>query len=134
MVKNMGESSDYPLWEKWASVADPINSFLAYAVLGLAFLGWILSAVWFGGFYPPLLFTAWNLTALICGILAGVFYLIFVMKAVKNKELTKMMHIWLIVCTALSWVSWWPIGILVTLQFVMVGILSDVPLWMAFSE
>ena len=129
----MGSESDYPYWDGWWSVAEPVNKFLPYAVLGLAVVGFIVRSL-FCFIVCVFVVTAWGVIAMIFGILAGVFYLIMVMKPLKDKDLSKKMHIWLLVCTGLSWVSWWPIGILVTLQFVMVGILSDVPFWEAFSK
>ncbi|MFX1294188.1 MAG: hypothetical protein ACFFD2_04940 [Promethearchaeota archaeon] len=143
----MGESpgeSPYPYWEKWYSIAGPLNKFLAFLVIGLAVAAWLLWPLACGlgicTYYAPALFWVWSLIRLVCGILAGIFYLIFVLKPLANKDLTKQMHIWLIICTALCWVvgtyGWigYLLGAIMSLQFVMVGILSDVPFWEAFSK
>lgn len=72
--------------------------------------------------------------AFILGVVAGILYLTMVMKLVADKNLTKKMHIVLLICEVLCWLSWWPVGAVMTLQFVMVGILSDKPFWVALGE
>jgi hypothetical protein len=130
----MSEKGDYPIWDKWYSIAGPVNKFIAFAIIGLAVLGWILSGFIFGFFFSYLLFLTWNIVSMILGVVAGILYLLMVMKPVTDKALTKKMHIVLLICEVLCWLSWWPVGALMTLQFVMVGILSDKPFWVALGE
>ncbi len=130
----MSEKGDYPIWDKWYSIAGPVNKFIAFVIIGLAVLGWILSGFIFGYFYAPLLFASWNIVSMILGVVAGILYLLMVMKPVTDKALTKTMHIVLLICEVLCWLSWWPVGAFMTLQFVMVGILSDKPFWVALGE
>lgn len=131
----MGETSE-AIWENWYDVAKPVNSFLAWAVIGLSLLGWLIPAIRVRGLGPYYVRMALRLGLfkMILGVAAGILYFIMCFKAVKDKDLTVKMHVVLMICTGLSWVAWWPIGALVTLQFVMVGILSDVPFWEAFSK
>ncbi len=131
----MGKEKDYPLWDGWYSIAGPVNKFIAYAIIGLAVVGFILSSLACVPFLGCIfVISTWGIVAMILGVVAGILYLIQVMKPVKDKDLTKTMHIFLWVCEVLCWLSWWPVGALMTLQFVMVGILSDVPFWEAFKS
>ncbi|MHA1359424.1 MAG: hypothetical protein ACTSRC_15020 [Candidatus Helarchaeota archaeon] len=135
----MGESSsDYPFYEGWWKWAEPINKFLVWATLGLVIAAWALSGLGcipgYCIFFPSLLVR--NLWRLILSIVGVIIYLIMTYKPLKNKDLTKKMHIGLLITFVLVEVVsyWWWAGLLVTLQFVMVGILSDRPFWVAFSE
>ncbi len=128
--------SDYPIWEGWYSVARPINIILPWAIIGLSVVGWVLA-----GLVCVLGICTYTsgvllimLPYLIIGIVGAIIYLIGCYKAVANKELTKKMHIFLIIAEVLTWFGWYWAGVLMTVQFVMVGILSDKPLWVAFSE
>ncbi|NVM54836.1 MAG: hypothetical protein HWN66_14125 [Candidatus Helarchaeota archaeon] len=136
MGEESSEVSSYPLWDKWHDVAKPVNTFISWAIIGLSLLGWVLPALavrgW-GSYYVRLALRL-GLVWMILGVTAGILYFIFCYKAVKDKDLTALMHVILIICEVLCWLAWWPVGAFMTLQFVMVGILSDVPFWDAFSK
>ena len=74
-----------------------------------------------------------NLWRFILGILAGVFYLFVLQKAIAESELSSNTHVWLWICFVLSWFPGWG-GVFIWVQFAMVGVLSDIPFWVAFRS
>ena len=143
MVISLGEkkSTNEPseaLWEDWYKVAEPVNKFAAWVTIGLSVVVFFVYGLnpWYNPFTLQWVFSVsiYGIVAAIAGIMAGIFYFIFVQKSVANQDLTKMMHIWLLVCTGLACVAYFWAGALIILQFVMVGILSDKPFWVAFGE
>ena len=118
----MGEKTE-ALWDGWFSVAEPVNKFIVWVSIGLVVLGWA-AGCWFWG--PCMI---WRLWRLIVGIVGCILYLIFVMKPVADKDLNIKVHIFLIVAVVCcEMASYWA-GLLMILQFVMVSILSDNPIW-----
>ncbi len=109
-------------WYKWAEM---FNKFAPWVTIGLAFLWWYLAGnlFWFG--WSPLP----GLAYLIMGIAGGILYFIMVQKKVASKDQTRMTHIWLLVCAILGGAE-----IFIPLVFLFYSILSDVPIWKAFSS
>lgn len=119
----------YPIWDDWYKVADPINKVAGWVTI-------ILTIVWWG--IIPLQKTGYQfyllpllIPGLICGILAGIFYLLILQEKIAMHRLFAMTHVWLIVCFVLTWFAGFG-GVLIWVQFIMVGILSDIPFWEAF--
>ncbi len=125
--------ANYPLWKGWYSVAEPINKFAGWATIGLSVLWWLLliSVHPKHGIRTEALVN--NLWRLILGILAGIFYLIILQRAVSERNLSSNTHVWLWICFVLSWFPGWG-GVFIWVQFVLVGVLSDVPFWEAFTR
>ena len=119
----------YPLWDGWFNVAGPINKFAGWVTIILTIVWWSLTPLQTQGYQFALLP---RLTpGLICGLLAGMFYLLVLQKYIAVKNLSATTHIWLWVCFVLSWFEGYG-GVLIWIQFIMVGILSDIPFWEAF--
>ena len=119
----------YPIWDDWYKVADPINKVAGWVTI-------ILTIVWWG--IIPLQKTGYQfyllpllIPGLICGILAGIFYLLILQEKIAFHRLFAMTHIWLLVCFVLTLFAGFG-GVLIWVQFIMVGILSDIPFWEAF--
>lgn len=119
----------YPIWRYWYKVAGPLNKFIPW-------LTFILAGLWF--FLLPLhpiqgyrldlmLGIIWRF---ILVVLAGIFYLIFLRSKIRVRDLSSDTHIWLIICFILSLFAGYS-GIFIWIQFLLVGILSDVPFWEA---
>lgn len=120
----MGEA----IYPGWYDIAGPVNKFVVWVTIGLGVLAWLLHSA----FFPWLLGVYWYV--LVFPIVGAILYLIFVQKKVAEKDLGKMTHIWLLISTAVACIgNFWPAALLV-LQFIMVCILSDKPIWEAFSE
>jgi hypothetical protein len=121
------------IYDGWYSIAGPVNKFVVIVTIALGVLAWILnSIVPILGLVPALLVL--NIWILIFPVVGAILYLIFVQKKVAAKDLGKMTHIWLLISTAVACIGYfWPACLLI-LQFVMVCILSDKPIWKAFSE
>ncbi|MFX1293396.1 MAG: hypothetical protein ACFFD2_00860 [Promethearchaeota archaeon] len=123
--------TEYPIWDDWYSVAEPLNKFTGWVTILISFLWWFLSPIQRVGYnFNTLSNNTWRL---ILGILSAIFYIIVVQPNVKNEILTKTTHVWLWICFVLSWFPGYG-GVLIWIEFVMVGILSDIPFWVAFSE
>ena len=114
-----------PIMDDWYKWAEMFNKFAAYATFGLAVLWWFLVGFIGFGIWNPIS----GLYYLITGITGGVLYLIMVMKPVADKDQSKKVHIWLLVCTALAWHC-----VFIPLVWLFYGILSDKPFWEAFGE
>jgi hypothetical protein len=121
------------IWDGWYSVAGPVNKFAAYVTMGLGVLAWLYYA-WVMRFAYGALAYVLTIWILIFPVVGGILYLVFVQKAVADQDLSKKMHIWLIVAMVVSCVGYFYAGAVMILQFVMVGILSDKPFWVAFGE
>ncbi len=119
----------YPLWIDWYKVAEPVNDVAGWLTMLLAGILWILNPLRGGGYNASALII--YLPVLICGILAGIFYMLSVKKDVETRNLTSELHIWLWICFIVSCFAGFA-GIAIWTQFIMVGILSDVPFWKAF--
>ncbi|MHA1265276.1 MAG: hypothetical protein ACTSRS_08600 [Candidatus Helarchaeota archaeon] len=121
------------IYDGWYSIAEPVNKFVAFVTMGLGVLAWLYYSWILSWAFGP---SAYGLSIwiLIFPVLGGIFYLIFVQKAVAEKDLNKKMHIWLLISTGLSCVGYLWVGGLMLLQFIMVGILSEKPFWAAFGE
>lgn len=121
----------YPIWSGWYGVAEPINRFAAWATMGLSFLWWILQPIQKKGYNVDLLMN--NLPLLIVGIVAGILYLLVLQKAILQRDLSSNTHVWLWIVFILSWFPGYG-GVFIWIQFIMVGVLSDIPFWIAFSN
>lgn len=121
----------YPIWSGWYGVAEPINRFAGWATMGLSFLWWILHPIQKKGYNVDLLMQ--NLPILIVGIIAGILYLLILKKAILLRDLSSNTHVWLWIVFILSLFPGYG-GVFIWIQFVMVGILSDIPFWIAFSN
>ena len=131
----MGEGSDYPIWDGWFSVAEPFNKFVHWVCLGIICLVRIITIARLAPFLPfSASAIAGQVVWLIIGVVGCILYLIMCMKPIGDKDLNKKMHIFLIVVTVLVYLGSYWAGLVMTVQFVMVGILSDVPFWESFSE
>ncbi|NVM54312.1 MAG: hypothetical protein HWN66_11475 [Candidatus Helarchaeota archaeon] len=118
------------IWEDWYSVAGPLNKLTAWFTFGLSVLWWALFPAKPGGYLTDLLVR--YLPGFICGILAGMFYLIILQEKIESQNLDKEMHIWLWICFVLSWFTLG--GIFIWVQFALVGVLSDRPFWRVLRE
>ena len=125
----MGQN--YPYWNDWYKVAEPLNKIAGLLTIIFSVLWWVLNPIQHTGYNTTLLVE--SIWRLVLGILAGIFYILFVHKAVEARILDSEMHIWLWVCFVLSWFPGIA-GILIWIQFIMVGILSDIPFWEAFGH
>jgi hypothetical protein len=123
--------TEYPIWDDWYSVAEPLNKFVGWVTIILSALWWLLSPIQKKGYNFHMLSN--NTWRFVLGILAAVFYMLIVQKDVRERILSSTTHIWLWVCFVLSWFPGYG-GVLIWVQFVMVGILSDIPFWEAFSD
>lgn len=119
------------IWNDWFIVAGPLNKVAGWLTIGLAFVWWAL--------FPTLSTTVYdtnillrNTWTLVFTILAGFFYLIILQKPIDAKDLSKSTHIWLLICLGLSVFSLG--GVFIWVQFLLVGILSDVPFWRVLFE
>ncbi|HUX99558.1 MAG TPA: hypothetical protein VMV49_08400 [Candidatus Deferrimicrobium sp.] len=125
----MGETKESEaIWDGWWGIAEPLNKFIVWISIGLVVLGWLVGSL----FYGPLLI--WNLWRLIVGIVGCILYLIFVMKPLADKDLNAKVHIFLIVAVVCCEIASYWAGLVMIFQFVLVSILSDKPIWKAFSE
>ena len=114
------------IWDDYFIIAGPLNKFTGWATILLSFLGWALEPINPTGGYNSYLLVA-NLWRLIAVLLAGIFYLVILQKAIELRDLSKRTHIWLLVCFGLSCFA--VSGVFIWAQFVLVGILSDTPFW-----
>ncbi len=121
----------YPIWSGWYGVAEPINRFAGWATIGLSILWWLLFPIQKKGYNVAVLGD--SIWRLIFGIAAGVFYLLILQKAIAQRDLSSNTHVWLWICFVLSWFPGYG-GVFIWVQFAMVGILSDIPFWEAFSN
>jgi glucan phosphoethanolaminetransferase (alkaline phosphatase superfamily) len=120
----MGEA----IYAGWYDIAGLVNKFCVWVTIGLGVLAWLV----YSAFIP--LFLAWNIWILIFPVVGAILYLIFVQKKVTDKDLGKMTHIWLLISMVVACIGYFWAAALLILQFVMVSILSDTPIWEAFSE
>ena len=134
----MGEESE-AIWPGWHDVAKVLNLFINWVVILLCLIPFIqgvrlgaLANSILPGSGTPLIVR--SVLRFACGAASGVLYFVFCFKAIKDKDLTSMMHIMLLVCVGLAYVGLWYAGLAITAQFIIVGILSDTPLWKAFSK
>ena len=121
-------SGSKAIYDGWYDIAGPVNKFCVWVTIGLGVLAWLV----YSWFIPA--FLLWNIWILIFPVVGAILYLIFVQKAVADKALTKKMHIWLLISTIVACIGYFWAAALIILQFVMVGILSDKPLWEALKE
>jgi Na+/serine symporter len=121
-------SENKAIWDGWYSVAGPVNKFCVWVTIGLGVLAWLV----YSDFYPPWL--VWNIWILICPVVAAILYLLFVQKAISDKDIGKKTQIWLLICTIVGCIGYFWAAALIVLQFVMVCILSEKPIWVAFGE
>ena len=121
----------YPIWKGWYGIAEPINRFAALATIALSFLWWILNPIQKKGYNVEVLWQ--TLPLLIVGIIAGVFYILILQKAIALRDLSPNTHVWLWIVFVLSWFPGYG-GVFIWIQFIMVGCLSDMPFWEAFSN
>lgn len=124
-------SYNQAIWNDWYTVAGPLNKLVAYLTFGFTVLWWVLTPLSPAGYSASVLL--WNTWRLAFGLVAGIFYLLIVQKAVEERTLTKEMHVWLLICFVLSIFPFYG-GIFIWVQFIMVGILSEVPFWRALRE
>ncbi|NVM31907.1 MAG: hypothetical protein HWN65_23910 [Candidatus Helarchaeota archaeon] len=123
----------YPLWNGWYGFAEPINKFAGWITIAFSIIWWLL----FIDVHPKhgirtgLLMD--NLLRFIFGVLAGIFYLLVLQKAIAERDLSFNTHLWLWICFVLSWFPGWS-GVFIWIQFAMVGVLSDIPFWVAFRS
>lgn len=120
----------YPIWDDWFKVADPVNKVAGWVTIILTIVWWGLAPFQRTGIYLPTLLPL-LIPCLICGILAGIFYLLILQEKIAIHHLSAITHIWLLVCFVLSLFAGYG-GVLIWVQFIMVGILSDNPFWEAF--
>jgi len=113
------------IWDDWFIVAGPLNKIAGWISIGLSFLWWAVVPISRTGYDSYLLFQ--YLWTLIFAIFAGFFYLAILQKAIGLRDLSKKIHIWLLICFGLSCFSVG--GVLIWVQFLLVGILSDSPFW-----
>lgn len=118
------------IWDDWFIVAGPLNKFTVAVTIGLSFLWWALAPITITGYYSFLLLQ--NLWRLIFVLFAGLFYWAILQKAIELRDLSKRTHIWLLICFVLSLFA--VSGVLIWVQFVLVGILSDTPFWRALFQ
>jgi len=122
-------SEEKAIWEGWYDVAKVLNPLVPWITIGLGVVAWI---VYTAPFWFLLGFTIW---ILIFPVVAAILYLIFVQKKVADKDLSKMTHIWLIICLAVGIIGPYVFqDALIIFMFVMVSILSEKPIWKAFGE
>jgi hypothetical protein len=119
----MAEKSSEALWDGWWGIAEPLNKFIVWISLGLVVLGWLVGAWWYG---PWLILTLWRL---IVGIVGCILYLVLAMKPIADKDLNIKVHIILIVAVVCCEIASYWAGLVMILQFVLVSILSDNPIW-----
>jgi len=116
------------IWDDYFIIAGPLNKFTGWATILLSFLWWALEPINRIGGYNSFLLVG-NLWRLIFVVLAGIFYLFILQKAIELRDLSKNTHIWLLVCFGLSCFA--VSGAFIWAQFALVGILSDTPFWRA---
>ena len=124
-------SENKAIWDGWYSIAGPINKLVPWVTIGLGVVAWLYYSGAFFGFVWALGLDIW---ILIFPVVAAILYLIFVQKAIADKDIGKKTQIWLLICTIVGVIGYFWAAALIVLQFVMVCILSDKPIWVAFGE
>jgi hypothetical protein len=118
------------IWNDWFSVAEPLNKLTTWLTLGLTILCWMLFPINPIGYNGLLLVShAWRYV--LC-IIASIFYFVVLKEKIEARNLENATHIWLLICLILSVFT--IAGVFIWVQFIMVGILSDRPIWRVFSE
>ena len=118
------------IWSDWYSVAEPLNKLTPWLTFGLSVLWWVLIPIQPLGYNSYLL--AAYLPGFIMGVLAGLFYLLILQEKIEMRNLDNPTLIWLIICFALSIPTLG--GVFIWVQFLLVGILGDRPVWKLFTE
>ncbi len=119
------------IWGDWYSVAEPLNKYTAWLTFGISILWWALFPIQSNGTYIAYYLVRY-LPGLIMGLLAGFFYMIILKGKIEMRNLENPTLIWLIICFVLSIPTLG--GIFIWVQFVLVGILSDRPVWKLITE
>lgn len=123
------------IWDGWFSVAEPLNKFIVWIVIAIVALVNIITIVLA---IPALPWTTSTIVVAIiylcCGIAGAILYLLMIQKNVAEKDLNKKMYIFFFVVLVLVFIGSYWAGLVMALQFVMVGILSEKPFWVAFQE
>ena len=121
-------SENEAIYDGWYNIVEVVNKFAAYVTMGLGVLAWLV----YSAFLPILLVL--NLWILIFPVVGGVLYLLMVQKPMADKDLSKKTHIWLLISMVVSVIGYFWAGGLILLIFIMAGILSEKPIWVALGE
>ncbi len=123
-------SYDNPIWMDWYSVAEPLNKLVPWLTFGLSALWWAVIPV------KPTGYVSWSLVSFlpgfIMGILSGLFYYLILQERIELKNIDNQTLIWLLICLGLSLFTVG--GVVMWVQFLLVGILGDRPVWKLFTE
>ncbi len=121
-------SENEAIYDGWWNIVEPVNKFVVWVTIGLGVLAWLVYS-WFS----PLFLLA-RIWILIFPVVGAILYLLMVQKPMADRDLSKNTHIWLMISTVVACIGYfWAAGLLI-LVFVMAGILSEKPFWVAFGE
>ncbi|MHA1263699.1 MAG: hypothetical protein ACTSRS_00535 [Candidatus Helarchaeota archaeon] len=119
------------IWSEWFSVAEPLNRFVPWCTFIISVLWYLIYPIAPTGEYRIIFLTIY-LPGFVMGILAGIFYLTILRDKIEARNLENSTLIWLLICFGLSLFTLG--GIFIWIQFLLVGILSDRPIWKLFQE
>ena len=118
------------IWDDWYSVAEPLNKLTPWLTFAISVLWWVLIPA------KPIGYISYQLVqflpGFICGILAGLFYLLVLQEKIEARNFENSTLIWLLICFGLSLFTLG--GIFIWIQFLLAGILSERPFWKLFTE
>ena len=120
-----------PIFSDWYSIAEPLNKLVPWLTIGLSALWWAVYPV-----QPTGIYVTWSLVlflpGFVMGVLSGLFYFLILQEKIDNKNSDNATLIWLLICLGLSLFTVG--GVVMWVQFVLVGVVGDRPFWKLFTE